>query len=156
MTEGTREIVSLYKVDGISSNRWSGSDMCYYEHCRRNFKAATGLDLPLAERLDARPRRAHMEWREQHLFELWRVWNAEIRKINPTARYIPNSGGGATSHLDMKTVGGLAPILFADRQARRGRMAPWAKGKNGKEYRSTMGRKPIGGIFSVGVEEPYR
>ena len=35
-------------------------------------------------------------------------------------------------------------------------MPPWANGKNGKEYRSTMGRKPIGGIFSVGVEEPYR
>ena len=35
-------------------------------------------------------------------------------------------------------------------------MAVWANGKNGKEYRSTMGRKPIGGIFSVGVEEPYR
>ncbi len=56
----------------------------------------------------------------------------------------------------MKTVGALAPILFADRQARRGLMAPWANGKNAKEYRSTMGNKPVGGIFSVGVEEPYR
>ena len=35
-------------------------------------------------------------------------------------------------------------------------MPPWANGKNGKEYRATMGRKPIVGIFSVGVEEPYR
>jgi hypothetical protein len=35
-------------------------------------------------------------------------------------------------------------------------MAPWANGKNAKEYRSTMGEKPVGGIFSVGVEEPYR
>lgn len=156
MTEVTREIVSLYKVDGVFSNRWSGSGMCYCEHCRRNFKAASGLDLPLAEKLDERTRRAHMEWREQRLFELWRLWDAEIRKINPAARYIPNSGGGATSQLDMKTVGEMAPILFADRQARHGLMAPWANGKNGKEYRSTMGRKPIGGIFSVGVEEPYR
>ena len=56
----------------------------------------------------------------------------------------------------MKTIGELAPILFADRQARSGVTPPWANGKNGKEYRSTMGRKPIGGIFSVGVEEPYR
>jgi len=53
-------------------------------------------------------------------------------------------------------VGSLAPILFADRQARSGVTPPWANGKNGKEYRSTMGAKPIGGIFSVGVEEPYR
>jgi type 1 glutamine amidotransferase len=35
-------------------------------------------------------------------------------------------------------------------------MPPWANGKNGKEYRATMGSKAIGGIFSVGVEEPYR
>src|SRR6202008_1028455 len=84
------------------------------------------------------------------------LWDTEIQKINPAARYIPNSGGGATADLDMKTIGELAPILFADRQARSGVTPPWANGKNGKEYRSVMGRKPIGGIFSVGVEEPYR
>jgi hypothetical protein len=156
MTEVTKEIVSLYKVDGIFSNRWSGSGMCYCEHCRNNFKKASGLDLPRTNDPADPARRAHSEWREQRLFELWRLWDAEIRKINPVARYIPNSGGGATSQLDMKTVGELAPILFADRQARRGLTAPWANGKNGKEYRSTMGRKPIGGIFSVGTEEPYR
>ena len=56
----------------------------------------------------------------------------------------------------MKTIGELAPTLFADRQARRGLMPPWANGKNGKEYRATMGNKAIGGIFSMGIEEPYR
>ena len=35
-------------------------------------------------------------------------------------------------------------------------MPPWANGKNAKEYRATMGNKPVGGIFSVGVEEAYR
>ena len=56
----------------------------------------------------------------------------------------------------MKVIGELAPILFADRQGRSGLAAPWANGKNAKEYRATMGRKPIGGIFSVGIEEAYR
>ncbi len=56
----------------------------------------------------------------------------------------------------MKTIGDLAPILFNDRQARSGLMPPWAAGKSAKEYRATMGRKPVGGIFSVGVEEAYR
>jgi hypothetical protein len=42
MTEVTKEIVSLYKVDGIFSNRWAGSGMCYCEHCQKNFKSATG------------------------------------------------------------------------------------------------------------------
>ncbi len=46
MTEVTREIASMYKVDGIFSNRWSGSGMCYCEHCRKNFRAYSGMDLP--------------------------------------------------------------------------------------------------------------
>src|SRR5438552_18137286 len=58
--------------------------------------------------------------------------------------------------LDMPKIGELAPTLIADRQARRGLTAPWANGKNGKEFRAAMGRKPIVGIFSVGLEEPYR
>jgi hypothetical protein len=56
----------------------------------------------------------------------------------------------------MRVVGELAPTLFADRQGRSGVMAPWANGKNGKEYRSTLGRKPIGGIFHMGVVTPHR
>jgi hypothetical protein len=101
-------------------------------------------------------RRNYVLWRQQRLFELWRLWDAEIRKINPGARFIANAGGGAMSELDMKTIGELASTLFADRQARRGLAAPWTNGKNAKEYRATLGGKPIGGIFSVGVEEPYR
>jgi len=56
----------------------------------------------------------------------------------------------------MKTVGELAPTLFADRQARSGLAAPWANGMSGKEFRATMGRKAVGGIFSIGLEETYR
>jgi hypothetical protein len=156
MTEVTREIVSMYGVDGIFSNRWAGHGQCFCEHCQRNFKAFSGRDLP--RNMDPRDpaRRAYIVWHEKRLFDLWRLWDSEIRKINPNARFIPNSGGGASSELDMKTVGEMADILFADRQARRGVAAPWANGKNGKEYRAALGRKPIGGIFSVGVEEPYR
>jgi hypothetical protein len=156
MTAVTREIVSLYKVDGIFSNRWAGSGMCYCEHCRTNFKTAHGMDLPRTGDPQNPARRNYIQWQQDRLFELWRLWDAEIRKINPNARFIANAGGGALSSLDMKTVGELAPTLFADRQARRGLMPPWTNGKNGKEYRATLGRKAIVGIFSVGVEEPYR
>jgi Hypothetical glycosyl hydrolase 6/Beta-galactosidase trimerisation domain len=156
MTEVTKEIVAKYRVDGVFSNRWNGSGMCYCEHCRTNFRSATGLDLPRSNNPQDPVRRAHTEWRQQRLFDLWRLWDGEIRKINPAACFIPNTGGGALSELDMKYIGEHAPILFADRQARSGLSPIWAAGKNGKEYRATMGRKPIGGIFSVGVEEPYR
>jgi len=156
MTEVTKEIVSLYKVDGVFSNRWSGSGMCYCEHCRRDFAADSGLDLPRTNDPADPRRRAYILWRQKRLFELWHLWDAEIRKINPGACYIPNTGGGALSDLDMKEIGALAPILMADRQARRGVMPPWANGKNAKEYRAVLGRKPVVGIFSVGMEEPYR
>jgi len=156
MTEVTREIVSMYRVDGIFTNRWAGSGMCYCEHCQKNFRAAYGMDLPRTNDPRDPARRNYLLWRQQRLFELWRLWASEIRKINPNARYIANAGGGAMSDLDMKTIGELAPTLFADRQARRGLMPPWTNGKNGKEYRATLGRKAIVGIFSVGVEEPHR
>jgi hypothetical protein len=156
MTEVTKEIVSSYQVDGVFSNRWTGSGMCYCEHCRQNFHAAAGMDLPRTTNPREPSRRAYIAWRQQRLFDLWHLWDSEIRAINPAACYIPNSGGGALADLDMKTIGERAPILFADRQGRSGVAAPWASGKSGKEFRSTMGRKPIGGIFSVGFEEPYR
>ena len=146
-----REIVTRYKVDGIFANRWApqGGD-CYCTHCQRNFNNATGRELPRTT--DARDplRRQFLEWRAARLVELWMHWDRTVRAVNPDARFIPN--GPPT----MKSAGELAPIQFADYQARRGLTAPWANGRRAKEYRSAMGRRPIGGIFSVGLEEPYR
>ena len=156
MTEVKREIMSRYQVDAIFINRWDGSGMCYCEHCRKNFRASSGHELPRTTDPQDPVRRAYLLWHQQRLFDLWRLWDAEVRKINPDSCVIPNTGGGATSGLDMQRIGELAPTLIADRQARRGLTVPWANGKNGKEFRATMGRKPIVGIFSVGVEEPYR
>jgi len=156
MTQVTAEIVRKYKVDGVFSNRWAGHGQCWCEHCRANFRRFSGMDLPRSNDPRDPARRQYIVWEQQRLFECWKLWDAAVRKENPNAAFIPNSGGGATSKLDMKTVGEMAPILFADRQARRGVQLPWANGKNGKEYRAGLGMKPIGGLVSVGLEEPYR
>jgi Hypothetical glycosyl hydrolase 6/Beta-galactosidase trimerisation domain len=156
MTEVTKEIMTRYRVDGIFINRWDGSGPCYCEHCRRQFKAATGLDLPRTQDLRDPAHRPYLLWRQQRLFELWRIRDEEVRRINPNSGVIPNTGGSATSSLDMRKIGELAPTLIADRQGRRGLTAPWANGKNAKEFRAAMGRKPVVGLFSVGLEEPYR
>ena len=156
MTQVKKEIMSRYRVDAIFINRWDGSGMCFCEHCRRNFREASGQELPRSGGPQDPARRAYLLWRQQRLFDLWRLWDGEVRKINPDSCVIPNTGGGATSSLDMRRIGELAPTLIADRQARRGLTPPWANGKNGKEFRAAMGRKPIVGIFSVGLEEPYR
>jgi hypothetical protein len=156
MTRVKREIMTRYRVDGIFVNRWAGSGMCYCRHCQDSFRAATGFELPRTTDMKDPARRAHRGWNEERLFTLWRLWDSEVRKINPDSCVIPNTGGGATSRFDMKRIGELAPMMAADRQARRGLMAPWAIGMNAKEYRATLGPKPVAGLFSVGVEEAYR
>ena len=154
MTAVNQEIMSRYRLDGIFINRWDGSGMCYCMHCVKNFKDATGFALPRTNNPQDAARRAYILWRQQRLFDLWQTWDRAVREINPDSCVIPNTGGGATSSLDMQKIGELAPTLMADRQARSGLMAPWAIGKNAKEYRAALGRKPIIGIFSIGLEEP--
>ena len=151
-----REIVGNYGVDAIFCNRWAGSGICYCQSCQTLFHAHAGIDIPLDTNRDNEAMILYLEWREKRLFELCEHWDAEIRSINPGARFIPNSGGGATSDLDMIRLGDYSDVLFIDKQARHGTMPPWGNGRNGKELRSVMGKKPIGGIFSTGIEEQYR
>jgi len=94
MTQVTREIVQKYRVDGIFTNRWAGSGMCYCEHCQANFRKAYGMDLPRTSDPRDPARRNYILWKQQRLFELWRLWDGEIQKIKPEARFIPNTGGG--------------------------------------------------------------
>lgn len=156
MTEVHREIVRRYDVQGIFSNRWAGHGICYCEHCRRNFHDATGYDVPLQQDPEDAAWRAYSRWRHDRLLDVARLWDKAILGTRHSARYIPNSGGGALSSLDMKTLADMLPILIADRQSRSGIQAPWAGGKDAKEFRAAFGRKPIGGMFSVGLEERYR
>jgi hypothetical protein len=146
-----REIVTKYKIDGIFANRWApqGGD-CYCSHCERNYKEATGAALPRTNDPRDPARRQFLEWRKVRLTDLWKQWDATVRAANPDASFIPNGPP------DLKTAGELAAIQFTDNQARRGLTPPWNNGRRAKELRSVMGRRPIGGIFSVGLEEPYR
>lgn len=156
MTRVNTEIMERYDVDGIFSNRWTGSGMCYCEHCQRGFSEAYGMELPRTTDPRDPAFRAYLVWRQQRLFELYHLWDSEIRKVKPDARFVPNSGGGALSELDMTVLGQVLDIAFADRQGRSGIAPAWAAGKNAKEYRATMREKPIGGIFSVGLENEHR
>jgi hypothetical protein len=156
MTAVHKEIMSKYMVDGIFTNRWAGSGMCYCEHCQKNFHDFSGLELPRTTNPQDPSRRQYILWHQKRLFDLWHVWNSAIQEINPNASYLANGGGGALSDLDMKVFGGLAPTALADRQSRRGLMAPWMAGKSAKEFRSTMGMKAIAGITSVGIDDKNR
>jgi len=156
MTAVHNEIMTKYRPDGIFMNRWDGSGDCYCQSCRANFKKATGLELPRARDSNDPTRRAFLEWRRKRLIEVLDLWNGEIRAINPVSSIVPNNGSGASSPLDAVETSRRAPMLAADRQARHGLEAPWLVGKSAKEYRATMGEKPVIGLFGIGLEEPYR
>ena len=150
MNEVHREIMELYEIDGIFSNRWAGHGICYCEHCKNNFKSYSGLELPQTnDRLDPTYQK-WSEWRIVRLKELWLLWDATMRNVKPTSRFIPNG------FPDKIVTGAQSDIFFTDHQARKGMIPPWSNGKRAKELRATMGMKPLGGIFSVGVEEEYR
>lgn len=150
MNQVNKEIMELYKPDGIFSNRWSGHGICYCEHCKTSFKNAYNLDLPgNAERLNPTYIK-WSEWRTTRLRDVWLLWDKEIRKIKTTARFIPNG------FPDKLETGKYADFFFADQQARRGVIPPWSNAMGAKELRAGMGMKPLVGIFSVGIEEEYR
>jgi len=150
MTEVHREIMDLYKLDGIFSNRWAGHGICYCEHCVRLFKTFSGMDIPRTTDRNNLAYRKYNEWRVERLRELWFLWDRTIREVKSTSRYIPNG------FPDNVVTGALSDIFFTDHQARSGVIPPWSNGKRAKELRATMGMKPLGGIFSIGLEERYR
>ncbi len=150
MTQVHSEIMGKYSPEAIFSNRWAGHGTCYCEHCQRNFKNFSGLDLPTTnDRLDPVVQ-AYNSWRVERLRELWFLWDEQIRAKKPEARYIPNG------FPDKLMTGKHSDFFFADQQARRGVIPPWSNGKHAKELRATMGMKTQVGIFSVGLEEQYR
>ena len=156
MTEVHKEIMTRYRVGGIFLNRWDGSGDCYCVHCQENFKTATGFDLPRTASMQDPARRAYFLWRQKRLMSLIDHWNAAIRPIYPESSMIPNNGSGALNSIDDLEASRRTPMLGADRQARSGLAEPWFIGKTAKEYRATMGDKPVIGIFGIGLEEAYR
>jgi hypothetical protein len=150
MTQVHKEIMERYKPDGIFSNRWAGHGICYCEHCVKNFKDFSRLELPKSSDRFDRTYQKYMEWSANRLKELWVLWDGVIRKEKSASRFIPNG------FPDKVITGQLSDIVFTDHQARSGVSLPWSNGKVAKELRASIGMKPLGGIFSVGVEEQYR
>ena len=73
-----------YKVDGIFSNRWAARACAIASTAKTNFKHFQRARLAAHQRIRRIRRGAHIiVWHQQRLFELWRLWDGEIRKINP-------------------------------------------------------------------------
>ena len=163
MTQVHKEIMNKYQPEGIFSNRWNGSGICYCEHCVKNFKDFSGgMEIPrgnggrngngnVTDPQGSTASNKYREWNVARLKELWFLWDAEIRKIKATSRFIPNG------FPDRKIIGQHSDIFFVDRQGRSGAIPPWNSGKGAKELRAGgMAMKPLIHIFSVGLEDSPR
>jgi Hypothetical glycosyl hydrolase 6/Beta-galactosidase trimerisation domain len=134
MTRVHREIFEMYQIDGLFTNRWQAQDrgMCYCETCQRLFRDFSGMELPRGNNSPAQMR--YTEWETARLTELWKLWDGEIRKIKPTARYFSNTG------IDINRAAELAPTYICEVQSR-GSGAPWSFGNQGKQMRTIFGPK---------------
>jgi hypothetical protein len=156
MPQVVREITRNYDIDAIFANRWQGHGVCYCETCRRNFRDASGHDLPL----DANPEdpawMAWAGWRRAVLSRLVVEWDEAMKAIKPNTSFIPNMGGASLMEFDLKLIERHCPFLVVDDQGRRGTEPVWMSGRNGKRMRATFRDRPVVLITSIGPEEKYR
>ena len=161
MTEIHREIVGRYDVQAIFTNRWKNIGVCYCTHCAHAFAEASGHALPTADNTDVGLESAYLGWQQETYLELVDVWGAAIEDANANARIIPNAGlsrcpSPGTVDLDISRLIEKVDILFADHQGRTGTESPLWSGMCAKSFTAVAGDRPVGAIFSVGIEGSHR
>jgi hypothetical protein len=69
-----------------------------------------------------------MQWQTERLKELWFLWDGEIRKINSSARFIPNG------FPDRVLTGKHSDFFFADQQGNKFRLQKAGKSRFGANH----------------------
>ena len=147
------EIMANYQPDAIFGNRWAGSaGVCYCQHCKTQFRAASGFDVPADSESPTSPaRKAYLRWNDEKRFAQIKLWDDTIKKHSPNAFFTP----GTTGRLDPARLRTTIKAIYSDRQGRSG-TPNWSNGKSAKEARMLMQDKPVAGIFSIGYEDSHR
>lgn len=159
MTAVHREIMERYDVQGIFTNRWSNMGICYCEHCSDTFAAASGYALPRPGDVSSDAYQAYLQWQEDVYLRLVDTWRAAVSAARPGARMVPNSGPPRPLQpgtVDLARLIGKVDMLFSDHQGRHGNEPIWSSGKSAKAFDAVAAGRPVGGIFSVGLEGSHR
>lgn len=156
MPDVLREITREYDIDAIFANRWQGHGVCYCESCKRNFKDASGHDLPMTADADDPAWRAWAAWRRTTLSRLVVEWDEAMKAIKPNTSFIPNMGSISLMEFDLGLIEKHCPFLPVDDQGRRGTEPIWMAGRDGKRMRATFRDRPAILITSIGPEEVHR
>ncbi len=154
--------MSRYRVDGSFCQPVGRLGPMLLRKLREEFQGSrTGYDLPGRQRIrpGPRPPRLRCSGASNSCWNSGACGTPRFARSTPgfVRRPVPGRRRLYAFNLTCGEVGELAPISWpiAQRSTRR-HFTVGQNGKNGKEYRATMGRKPIVGLFSVGLEEPYR
>jgi len=151
-TEVLREIARDYDVDALFANRWQGHGPGYTESTAREYRAATGRDLPRAANPAAGEAwSTYRAWRRSTLSDLVAHWDRAVQDVAPSVRFVPNLGSFTAADLEPQ-VARSVPFLLVDHQARSDGEALWAAGRDAKRVRALHPGKPVGLITSVGPE----
>lgn len=156
MPQVLAEIAREYDIDAIFANRWQGHGVCYCDNCRRNFRDASGHDLPLAADVEDPAWRAWTAWRRGVLSRLVVEWDAVVKAEKPHASFIPNMGGVSLMEFDLALIEKHCPFLCVDDQGRRDDDTIWMSGRDGKRMRATFEERPSILITSMGPGEVHR
>ena len=147
MTSVIQEIMTLYKVDGVFANRWSGSGMCYCRALPAEFQGIQRLGTAASQRGRARPTTRAPNSPHGRRNACWICIRSGMARSGSATRKPCSSPTDSTryatafrSRFSLRT-GSAAPEF----------QLPWQNGKFAKDARSTSGSKPIVGIFSVGI-----
>lgn len=154
MPQVIREIVSVYPVDGIFGNRWSGGfvGLCYCNVCKSEFRAFSGVDLPKSMMNRQDPALlAYQRWSDEKRYAQMKLYNDTVRTINPEGLFAP---GSSWQRLDPKRLRETFRSIYADQQHRSPHHPIWAAGRGAKEAACVMqGRGPIAGSFNIAQME---
>ena len=149
---------ALYHVDGIFSNRWAG-----HRHVllRALPHALSSMHWLRSARLTIDPSdpacRAYIAWRQERLFELWRLWEQRSARSTPMRASSPIPGGGALSDLDMKRIGQLADYpLRRPAGAQRAWNRPGPTARTARNTAPPWGASPSAASSAWALRRPYR
>ena len=122
-----REIIELYHPEGFTDNSWTGLNrrsICYCDHCREKFYAASGLDLPRRPDWDDDAYRRWVKWSYACRVENWELNNRVTQEVGgPDCLWLGMINGDPNfTHLsfcDIKEIGARAGMFMSDQQSRR-------------------------------------
>lgn len=126
LPEVMREIIERSHPDGFTDNSWPGlprTSICYCDHCREQFRAVSGKELPRAHDWEADSYRDWISWNFQRRTELWKFNNRVTREAGgEDCAWMGMIGGellyNSNRFIDLKGILPEAAIVMLDHQRR--------------------------------------